>query len=65
MSLDNMNVVEKPKKVKPNEGLITNSIRLKKESFEEVIKKVQKLMAERDAKIANLNKQITNDVIKR
>ena len=64
MSLDNMNVVEKPKKVKPNEGLITNSIRLKKESFEEVIKKVQKLMAERDAKIANLNKQITNDVIK-
>ena len=61
MSLDNMNVVEKPKKVKPNEGLITNSIRLKKESFEEVIKKVQKLMAERDAKIANLNKQITND----
>lgn len=64
MNLYNMNVVENPKKTKPNEGLITNSIRLKRESFEEVIKKVQKLMAERDTKMANLNKQITNDVIK-
>ena len=64
MNLYNMNVVENPKKAKPNEGLITNSIRLKRESFEEVIKKVQKLMAERDTKMANLNKKITNDVIK-
>ena len=64
MNLYNMNVVENPKKAKPNEGLITNSIRLKRESFGEVIKKVQKLMAERDTKMANLNKKITNDVIK-
>ena len=62
MVLDMVNAVEAEKKAKPNEGLIKNSIKLKKESDERVRRKALALMAERDARIAALNEEIAKEV---
>ena len=63
MSLDNIQVVNEEKRAKPNEGLITNSIKLKSESYDNVVKKIMKLRAERDAALAQLNNVVVNAVV--
>lgn len=63
MSLDNIQVDKEPTKVVPNEGLVTNSIHMKKESYENARKKVLIMLAEKDKLIANLNSDVTKMVV--
>lgn len=62
MILDNIQVVDADRKAKPNEGLVTNSIREKKESYENLIMRAKKLIAQRDAAIYALEEKVINDV---
>ena len=62
MVLDNIQVVDADRRVKPNEGLVTNSIKERKESYENLIMRTRKLIAQRDAAIYEIEEKVTNDV---
>lgn len=62
MILDNVQVVDADRRAKPNEGLVTNSIREKKESYENLIMRAKKLIAQRDTAIYALEEKVVNDV---
>lgn len=62
MILDNVQVVDADRRAKPNEGLVTNSIREKKESYENLIMRAKKLIAQRDTAIYALEEKVANDV---
>lgn len=62
MILDNVQVVDADRRAKPNEGLVTNSIREKKESYENLIMRAKKLIAQRDTAIYALEEKVINDV---
>lgn len=62
MILDNIQVVDADRRAKPNEGLVTNSIKERKESYENLIMRTRKLIAQRDAAIYALEEKVINDV---
>ena len=62
MILDNVQVVDADRRAKPNEGLVTNSIKERKESYENLIMRTRKLIAQRDAAIYGLEEKVANDI---
>lgn len=62
MILDNVQVVDADRRAKPNEGLVTNSIKERKESYENLIMRTRKLIAQRDTAIYGLEEKVANDI---